>query len=65
MFHKRQVMDVFAKFATMDFLRTSLYTIIEKTGYEGGGVDSSGSGEGPVVEICEHGNEPSGSIKCV
>jgi hypothetical protein len=27
------------------------------------GVDSSGSGQGPVVSSCEHGNEPSGSIK--
>jgi hypothetical protein len=28
------------------------------------GVDSSGSGFGPVAESCEHGHEPSGSIKC-
>jgi hypothetical protein len=27
------------------------------------GLDSSGSGEGPVAGSCEHGNEPSGSIK--
>jgi hypothetical protein len=27
------------------------------------GLHSSGSGEGPVVDSCEHGNEPSGSIK--
>jgi hypothetical protein len=27
------------------------------------GVDSSGSGWGPVAGSCEHGNEPSGSIK--
>jgi hypothetical protein len=28
------------------------------------GLDWSGSGEGPVEGACEHGNEPSGSIKC-
>jgi len=27
------------------------------------GLDSSGSGKGPVAGTCEH-NEPSGSIKC-
>jgi hypothetical protein len=27
------------------------------------GLNSFGSGEGPVVGPCEHGNEPSGSIK--
>jgi hypothetical protein len=28
------------------------------------GLDSSGSGEGPVMMgCCEHGNEPSGSVK--
>jgi hypothetical protein len=27
------------------------------------GVDSSGSRWGPVIDPCEHGNEPSGSIK--
>jgi hypothetical protein len=27
------------------------------------GLDSSGSGQGPVAGCCEHGNEPSGSIK--
>jgi hypothetical protein len=27
------------------------------------GLDSSGSGYGTVVGSCEHGNEPSGSIK--
>jgi hypothetical protein len=27
------------------------------------GVDASGSGKGTVVHSCEHGNEPSGSIK--
>jgi hypothetical protein len=26
-------------------------------------VDSTGLGEGPIVAFCEHGNEPSGSIK--
>jgi hypothetical protein len=28
------------------------------------GLDRSGSGLGPVEGSCEHGNEPSGSIKC-
>jgi hypothetical protein len=28
------------------------------------GLDRSGSGKGPVEGFCEHGNEPSGSIKC-
>jgi hypothetical protein len=28
-----------------------------------GGLDSSGSGQGPVTGPCKHGNEPSGSIK--
>jgi hypothetical protein len=27
------------------------------------GLDSSGSGQGPMVASCEYGNEPSGSIK--
>jgi hypothetical protein len=27
------------------------------------GLDSSGSGQGPVAGCCEHGNETSGSIK--
>jgi hypothetical protein len=27
------------------------------------GLDSSGSRQGPVAGCCEHGNEPSGSIK--
>jgi hypothetical protein len=27
------------------------------------GLDSSGSGQGPVAGCCEHGNEPSDSIK--
>jgi len=26
-------------------------------------LDSSGSGQGPVAGTCEHGNEPSGSIR--
>jgi hypothetical protein len=29
----------------------------------GCGLDSCGSGQGPVVGPCEHGNEPLGSIK--
>jgi hypothetical protein len=28
-----------------------------------GELDSAGSGQGPVADFCEHGNEPSGSIK--
>jgi hypothetical protein len=27
------------------------------------GLDASASGQGPVTGCCEHGNEPSGSIK--
>jgi len=27
------------------------------------GLDASGSGQGPVADSCEHGNEPLGSIK--
>jgi hypothetical protein len=27
------------------------------------GVDSSGTGQGPIAGCCEHGNEPSDSIK--
>jgi hypothetical protein len=27
------------------------------------GLDSSGSEQGPTVGSCEHGNEPSGSVK--
>jgi hypothetical protein len=30
----------------------------------GCGLDSFGSGQGQVTGSCEHGNEPSGSIKC-
>jgi hypothetical protein len=29
----------------------------------GCGLDASGSGQGPVAGCCEHGSEPSGSIK--
>jgi hypothetical protein len=28
------------------------------------GLESSGSGQGPVAGSCEHSNEPLGSIKC-
>jgi hypothetical protein len=28
------------------------------------GMNASSSREGPLVSTCEHGNEPSGSIKC-
>jgi hypothetical protein len=31
----------------------------------GCGLNSSGSGQGPVVASCKHGNETSGSIKCI
>jgi hypothetical protein len=27
-------------------------------------MDSSGLGQGPMPGYCEHGDEPSGSIKC-
>jgi hypothetical protein len=30
----------------------------------GYGLDSSGSGQGQVADICKRGKEPSGSIKC-
>jgi hypothetical protein len=30
---------------------------------ETGGLDLSSSGQGPLAGCCEHGNEPSGSIK--
>jgi hypothetical protein len=30
----------------------------------GCGLDSLSSGKGQVADSCEHGNEPSGSIKC-
>jgi hypothetical protein len=29
----------------------------------GWGLDSSGWGQGPVATCCEHGNEPSGTVK--
>jgi hypothetical protein len=35
---------------------------LRETGFEGG-LDSSSSRQGPVAGSCEHGNEPSGSIK--
>jgi hypothetical protein len=31
--------------------------------WKGGGLDSSGSGWGPLVSSCEHRNEPSGFMK--
>jgi hypothetical protein len=34
----------------------------DNTGMGRCGLDSSGSGHGPVAGSCEHGNEPSGSI---
>jgi len=37
---------------------------LKKVGWEGNGLDWSGSGEGQVSGTCRHGNEPSGSIKC-
>jgi hypothetical protein len=36
--------------------------ILERNNVGSCGLDSYGSGEGPVVDCCEHGNEPSGSI---
>jgi hypothetical protein len=28
------------------------------------GLDASGSGQGPVAGLCDHGNDPLGSTKC-
>jgi hypothetical protein len=36
--------------------------ILDRMGWYG--LDWSGLGEGPVEGFCQHGNEPSGSIKC-
>jgi hypothetical protein len=36
---------------------------IRETGINGGELDSAGSGLGQVAGFCEHGNEPSGSMK--
>jgi hypothetical protein len=36
---------------------------LRKTGRGKRGLDSSGSRQRPVAGPCEHGNEPSGSIK--
>jgi len=36
---------------------------LKETGYQDVRLDSSGSGYGPVVGCCEHGNESSGSMK--
>jgi hypothetical protein len=36
---------------------------VREVGWECG-LNSSGSGQGPIVSSCKHGNEPSGSIKC-
>jgi hypothetical protein len=38
--------------------------LILKKQDKGYGVDSSGSGQGIVAGSCDHGNEPSGFIKC-
>jgi hypothetical protein len=42
-----------------DYIRMDLREI----GWEGVVLDASGSGKGPVAGCCEHGNEPSVSIK--
>jgi hypothetical protein len=42
--------------------RIILKCISEKQGMIG--LDSSGSGYGPVIGSCDHGNEPPGCIKC-
>jgi hypothetical protein len=34
---------------------------LREIGLGGGGLDSTGSGQGPVVGCCECGDEPSGS----
>jgi hypothetical protein len=41
---------------------TKMY--VKRNRFGEGGLDSSGSGKGPVDGSCEQGNEPSGSIKC-
>jgi hypothetical protein len=38
---------------------------LREIGTDGGELDSAGSGQDPVAGFCEHGNEPSGSIKKV
>jgi hypothetical protein len=42
--------------------RIILKCILDKMGWYG--LDSSVSGQEPVEGCCEHGNEPSGSVKC-
>jgi hypothetical protein len=42
--------------------RIILKRTLKKYGYEG--MDLIHVGQGSLVEFCEHGNEPSGSIKC-
>jgi hypothetical protein len=37
---------------------------LKEIGLEEAVLDSSGSGNGPVVGSCEHGDGPSGSIEC-
>jgi hypothetical protein len=32
---------------------------------EGYGLDSFGSGQGPVVDLCDHGGDPSSSVEGV
>jgi hypothetical protein len=44
--------------------RVILRRILKKYDGWGRGLDSSGAGEGKVAGCFEHGNEPSGSIKC-
>jgi hypothetical protein len=36
---------------------------LTEIGIDGEKLDSAGSGSGPVAGLCEHGNEPSGSIR--
>jgi hypothetical protein len=36
---------------------------LRETGIDGGELDSADSGSGQVAGLCEHGDEPSGSIK--
>jgi hypothetical protein len=42
---------------------TIILEYIIGNGVRGCGLDSSDLGYGPVVGFCEHGNEPSGSVK--
>jgi hypothetical protein len=50
--------------AIMDANKVKLKGILERERMGWYGLDRSGSGQRPMEDSCEHGNEPSGSIKC-